>query len=399
MTSAPTPVAYPFNGFTDLELADEYVRAQARPGLTRIRLPFGEPAWLATRYDDVRLVLSDKRFSRAEATRRENVPRAFARIAGGIVMMDAPELTRIRKLAMQAFTHRRVEQLRPHVRELSHRLIDQMIEKHALTGAPADLVADYALPIPISVICELLGVPVQDQERFRVWNDSLLSTDASAAEQTQRHLGELAQYILQLIAARRSQPRDDLMTALLEAHDQGDRLNEPEMVSLCIAILVAGYEGTSSQIPNFAHTLLARPQAWERLQREPERLDAAIEELLRFVPLASAAMFVHYASEDIQVGETLVRKGEPVFASIGAANRDPERFPLPEELDFDRDARAHYAFGCGMHACVGASLARVELQESLRALVERLPGLRLAGPVGWKTQSFFRGMLLMPVLW
>lgn len=395
MTPDTVPLAYPFNGFTDLGLADAYAQAQARPGLTRIRLPFGEPAWLATRYDEVRLVLSDKRFSRSEATRREQVPRAFARVAGGIVMMDAPELTRIRKLATQAFTHRRVEQLRPHVRELSHRLIDQMIE----TGGPADLVADYALPIPISVICELLGVPMQDQDRFRIWNDSLLSTDASAAEQTQRHLGELAQYILQLIASRRAQPRDDLMSALLEAHDQGDRLSEPEMVSLCIAILVAGYEGTSSQIPNFVHTLLAQPQAWQRLQREPERLDAAIEELLRFVPLASAAMFVHYATEDVMVGETLVLQGQPVFASIGAANRDPERYPLPDELDFDRDARAHFAFGCGMHACIGASLARVELQESMRALLERLPELRQAGPVSWKTQSFFRGLLTMPVQW
>ena len=390
-----TPLAYPFNGFEDLRLADDYRRAQQAPGLVRIRLPFGEPAWLATRYEEVRLVLSDKRFSRAEATRRTDVPRAFARVAGGIVMMDPPNLTRIRKLVTQAFTQRRVEQLRPHVKTLSHALIDRMLDK----GSPADLVEDYALPIPISVICELLGVPEADQAKFRVWNDSLLSTDLSAAEQTQRHLGELAQYIMGLVAARRVTPGDDLMTALLAAHDDGDRLSEQELVPLCIAILVAGYEGTSSQIPNFVHTLLEHPGALERLRDDPALVDGAIEELLRFVPLASAAMFVHYATEDVQIGETLVRQGEPVFASIGAANYDPRKFPLPEELDLDRDARGHVAFGAGMHACVGASLARVELQEALRALLERLPALRLAGPVQWKTQSFFRGPTHMPVAW
>lgn len=395
MSLPAQPLAYPFNGFEDLRLADDYRRAQAQPGLTRIRLPFGEPAWLATRYDEVRLVLSDKRFSRAEATRRTDVPRAFARVAGGIVMMDPPDLTRIRKLVTQAFTQRQVESLRPHVRSLSHALIDRMLAK----GPSADLVEDYALPIPISVICELLGVPEDDQAKFRVWNDSLLSTDASAAEQTQRHLGELAQYIMGLMTARRAEPRDDLMTALLAAHDDGDRLSAQEMVPLCIAILVAGYEGTSSQIPNFMHTLLEHPDAQERLRREPDLIDGAVEELLRFVPLASAAMFVHYATEDVQVGDTLVRQGEPVFASIGAANHDPQRFKLPEELDFDRDARGHFAFGCGMHACVGATLARVELQEALRALLERMPPLRLAGPVTWKTQSFFRGPTHMPVSW
>lgn len=396
MTSpASDAMPYPFNGFDSLGLAPEYVQAQQAPGLARVQLPFGEPAWLATRYEDVRLVLSDKRFSRSQATQRENVPRAFARIAGGIVMMDPPELTRIRKLVTQAFTHRRVEQLRPHVRDLSHALIDRMIA----AGPPSDLVADYALPIPMSVICELLGVPMQDQERFREWNDSLLSTNTLSAEQTQRNLGELAQYIMGLIRARGAEPRDDLMTALLDAHDQGDRLSEQEMVSLCIAILVAGYEGTSSQIPNFIHTLMAHPQAFERLKNDPGRIEAAVEELLRFVPLASAAMFVHYASEDIRIGDTLVRAGEPVFASIGAANHDPARFPEPQSLDFDRDARAHFAFGCGMHHCVGSSLARVELQEALRALITRLPGLRPAGEVQWKTQTFFRGPSRMPVTW
>jgi cytochrome P450 len=386
---------YPFNHFDGIELAPAYTACQQASGLTRIHLPFGRPAWLATRYEDVRLVLSDRRFSRSEATRRADAPSALPRIAGGIVMMDPPELTRIRKLAIQAFTNRRVERLRPHVAALAHRLLDDMVAK----GAPADLVRDFALPIPMAVICELLGVPVEDHGKFKVWNDSLLSTAGGSADQTRRNLGELSKYIIQLTGLRRAQPRDDLMSALIAAHDDGDRLSETEMVQLSIAILIAGYEATSSQIPNFMYTLLARPELYERLRRAPESVPDAIEELLRFVPIASAAMFPHYATEDVEVGGTWVAAGEPIFASVGAANHDASRFPNPERLDWERDARAHLAFGCGMHHCIGAALARVELQESLLALMQRLPTLRLAGEVRWKQATFFRGPLEMAVAW
>ncbi len=295
------PQAYPFNRFDGLELAPQYAWALRQTGLTRITLPFDGDAWLATRYADVRLVLSDRRFSRAEAARRNCVPRAFPRIAGGIVIMDPPEFTRLRKLALQAFTVRRVEALRPHVRGFANRLVDVMVSR----SAPADLVADYALPIPMSVICELLGVPVADQPRFKIWNDSLLSTNALSAEQTQRNLGELSQYIMGLIGERQAGPQDDLISAMIRARDQDDRLSQSELVLLCIAILVAGYEGVSSHIPNFIHTLLAQPEALERLRREPDRIPGAVEELLRLIPLASAAMFVHFAQEDVQVGDTL----------------------------------------------------------------------------------------------
>jgi cytochrome P450 len=386
---------YPFNHFDGIELAPAYTACQQASGLTRIHLPFGRPAWLATRYEDVRLVLSDRRFSRSEATRRADAPSALPRIAGGIVMMDPPELTRIRKLAIQAFTNRRVERLRPHVAALAQRLLDDMVAK----GAPADLVRDFALPIPMAVICELLGVPVEDHGKFKVWNDSLLSTAGGSADQTRRNLGELSKYIIQLTGLRRAQPRDDLMSALIAAHDDGDRLSETEMVQLSIAILIAGYEATSSQIPNFMYTLLARPELYERLRRAPESVPDAIEELLRFVPIASAAMFPHYATEDVEVGGTWVAAGEPIFASVGAANHDASRFPNPERLDWERDARAHLAFGCGMHHCIGAALARVELQESLLALMQRLPTLRLAGEVRWKQATFFRGPLEMAVAW
>ncbi|ANN15491.1 cytochrome [Amycolatopsis orientalis] len=388
-----TAFDYPFNSFTGLELADGYAEARERPGLTRVRLPFGEPAWLVTRYEEAKQVLADRRFSRAEAHRRD-APRALSRIPGGIVTMDPPELTRIRGLAVKTFTPQRVERLRPHVRRLANELIDLMED----VGAPADLVKDFSLPIPISVICELLGVPARDHERFRLWNDALLATDLPP-EEVQRKLGELAGYFTQLIVKRREEPAEDLISALVEACDADDELSEKDLMLLCIALLVAGYEATASQIPNFLHVLLRNPDQLARLRAEPELVPDAVEELLRFVPLASSAMFAHYPSEDVQVGETLVRQGEPVLVSIGSANRDAARFEQGEVLDLSRNAQGHLAFGYGIHHCVGAPLGRVELQEAVRALVTRLPGLRQAGEIEWKTATFFRGPLSMPVTW
>ncbi|MFJ9841570.1 cytochrome P450 [Kitasatospora sp. NPDC101155] len=281
------------------------------------------------------------------------------------------------------------------MRKLAGELVDAM----EAAGRSADLVRDFALPIPMSVICELLGVPIEDQSRFKEWNDSLLSTDAADAERIRRNLGELSQYILGLIARRRAEPGEDLMTALIEARDVDDQLSEVELVQLCIAILIAGYEATSSQIPNFVVTLLDHPDEYARLRANPDLMPGAVEELLRFVPLASSAMFPHYALEDVRVGGTLVRKGEPVFVSIGAANRDARRFAEPERLDLGREAQAHLAFGHGMHHCIGSALGRVELIESIRVLATRLPGLRLDGDIEWKTATFFRGPRRLPVTW
>lgn len=371
---------YPFNEFTNLALAPEYTEALHTNGLTRVELPHGEPAWLVTRHAEARLVLGDKRFSRALAHERD-APRVFDRVPAGIVSMDPPQLTAIRSVAAKAFTARRVEGLREHVRQLVHRLIGEMRHKEN-----PDLVTDFALPIPVSVICELLGVPVEDQERFRAWNDALMSTNSA------REIQELAQYIGGLIGQRVQHPADDLLSSFAESG-----LPPQQLVLLCIAILVAGYEATSAQIPNFLITLLDHPTQFARLVEDPSLVDNAVEELLRFVPLASSAMFAHYAMEDVQVGEHLVREGDPVLVSIGAANHDEARFDNPGHLDVCRDAQGHLAFGYGLHHCVGSALGRLELQEALRGLVTLAPDLRIAGDVEWKTHTFFRGPLSVPV--
>ncbi|PKV90223.1 cytochrome P450 [Amycolatopsis echigonensis] len=396
MTTTHTePLAYPFNEEAGLALNEAYTAARENAGMIRVQMPHGEPAWLATRYADARLVLGDRRFSRALAQESDEPRMSEYRRPGGILSMDPPDHTRLRTLVAKAFTARRVEELRPRVARLASELIDQMREH----GQPADLVDLYALPIPVAVICELLGVPVGDRPQFREWSDAALSTTRLTPEESERSREELRAYMAGLIAEHRAQPQDDLMTALIEARDVRDRLTELELVDLCVGILIAGHETTASQIPNFVYALLDQHEHWERLCADPALIPTAVEELLRFVPLGAGAGFARYATEDVEVGDVLVRKGEPVLVAIGAANRDRLQFGAADQLVLDRDDNHHLGFGHGVHHCLGAPLARLELQEALRALTRELPGLRLAGDIEWKTQMLVRGPRSMPIGW
>ncbi|MFJ5032001.1 cytochrome P450 [Streptomyces sp. NPDC088560] len=389
------PLAYPFNSSEDLALSEAYERARDTPGLLRVQLPYGEPAWLATRYADARLVLGDQRFSRALALVHDEPRASEGKRDSGILSMDPPDHTRLRSLVAKAFTVRQVEKLRPQIKELTSTLLDEMES----AGPPADMVDRYALPIPVAVICRLLGVPEEDRPRFRAWSDAALSTSSLTAEEFDRNREELRAYMSQLIGAHRKEPRDDLMTALIEARDHDDRLSELELVDLCVGILVAGHETTATQIPNFVVTLLDHPEALSLLRAEPELITGAVEELLRFVPLGSGAGQPRYAKEDVEVGGTLVRAGEPVLVAVGAANRDALRFTSAGTLDITRSGNAHLGFGHGVHHCLGAPLARLELQEAIGALVARFPRLHIAGDITWKTEMLVRGPRVMPVGW
>ncbi|MGW5695117.1 cytochrome P450 [Streptomyces asiaticus] len=394
-TAETTPIAYPFNSAEGLALSEAYDQARNRTGLLRVRMPYGEPAWLATRYADARLVLGDRRFSRAAALHHDVPRQSEARRDSGILAMDPPDHTRLRTLVAKAFTVHQVEKLRPWVKQLTHDLLDEL----EAAGPPVDLVDRYALPIPVGVICALLGVPEEDRPKFRTWSDAVLSTSSLSAEEFDRNRDELRAYMAGLIEDHRIRPRDDIMTSLIEARDAGDRLSELELVDLCVGILVAGHETTATQIPNFVLTLLDHPDQLRRLREEPALLHGAVEELLRFVPLGMAASFPRYATEDVEVGGTLVRAGEPVLVAVGSANRDALRFDEPGTLNVARPAGQHLGFGHGVHHCLGAPLARLELQEALGALITRFPGLRLAGDVEWKGQMLVRGPRVMPIGW
>ncbi|MFF3806398.1 cytochrome P450 [Streptomyces sp. NPDC002032] len=395
-TIGTTPLAYPFNTAEGLQLAEEYERVRDRPGLLRVQMPYGEPAWLVTRYADARLVLGDARFSRAAGAAHDEPRQSEGRTDSGILGMDPPDHTRLRSLVAKAFTVRQVEKLRPQVRALTEGLLDEM----EAAGPPADLVDRYALPVPVAVICRLLGVPVEDRPRFRVWSDAALSTSSLTAEEFHTNREELRAYMAGLIEAHRQDPRDDLMTALIEARDaDGDRLSELELIDLCVAVLVAGHETTASQIPNFVLTLLDHPDQLALLRREPALIAAAVEELLRFVPLGSGAGQARYATEDIEIGGTRVKAGDPLLVATGAANRDALRFTAAGVLDIRRPSNQHLGFGHGVHHCLGAPLARMELQEALGALLRRFPGLELAGDITWKSEMLVRGPRVMPVGW
>ncbi|MBB5867870.1 cytochrome P450 [Allocatelliglobosispora scoriae] len=390
---------YPFGAADRLNLDPLYAQLRRSEPLTRVQLPYGEQAWLATRYEDVRFVLGDPRFSRAASVGRDE-PRTHPRQNdSGMLAMDPPDHTRLRKLIAKAFTARRVETLRPRVTEIADDLLTEMASK----GKPADLVEAFATPLPVMVICELLGVPFDDRHNFHRWSEAIVSTTSLSMEQIQEYIGSLHAYMGGLVAQRRVTETDDLIGAMVRARDENeDRLTEAEMIQLLAGLLAAGHETTVTQIPNFVYVLLTNPDRWAELVADRSLVPAAVEELMRYVPLGTAAAFARYATEDIELGGVLVKAGDPVLGSLGSANRDEKVFDHPDELDFARESNPHIGFGHGPHHCVGAQLARMELQIAIDALVRHFPGLTLAveePDLRWKSGMLVRGLKELPVTW
>jgi cytochrome P450 len=362
----------------------------------RVALLDGDKAWLVTRYADVRQVLADRRFSRAAAL-AEGAPRLVGGdplLPAAMLNMDPPEHTRLRKLAAGMFTAHRMEQLRPRI----HQTTTDLVEAMAADGPPADLMAAFALALPVLIICELLGVPPGDRDRFRTWTDvNAALTEAEVVKIIQT----LKAYMAQLISVKRHEPTDSVLGALATARDHHGRLSEEELVTFGVFLLVAGHETMARQITNGVVLLLRQPDQWSRLAREPALVPRAVEELLRFTPFGVPVADLRIATEDIELTEMTVRAGEAVLASIVAANRDATVFAAPDQLNLDRTENPHVAFGHGIHHCLGAFLARVELQETFTALPRAFPNLRLAVPEQQLTWMglFQRRSSTLPVTW
>ncbi|GAB4588154.1 cytochrome P450 [Nocardia sp. IFM 10818] len=391
---------YPFGEPVRLDMHPLLAQLRREEPVARIRLPYGGEGWLVTRYDDVRLVLADPRFSRAATVDREDLPRSTPEPPRGdsLLSMDPPEHTRLRKLVAKAFTGRRVQLLRPRAQQI----VDAHLAAIERSGPPADLVQQFALPLPVTVICEMLGVPTEQQHRFREFSDAILSTTAYTRAQIIAARAGLEAYLAELISQRRAEPRDDLLSALVAARDNDDRLSELELVNLGVGLLIAGHETTANQIANFTYVLLTAPEQWELLRRNPELVPGAVEELLRHVQLGSGGAFARIATEDVELSGITVRAGEAVFVNTQAANRDETVFTDPEQLDLTRTDNPHMAFGHGAHHCLGAQLARLELQVAMASLLRAFPTLRLAVPVDevpWKTGLLVRGPKSLPVAW
>lgn len=391
---------YPFGEPDGLLLDPAYDELLRHEPVSRVELPYGGQAWLAVGHADVRMVLSDPRFSRA-AVVGQDVPRVRPEIdhqASSILNMDPPDHTRLRKLVARAFTARRVEELRPRAAELTAELLAGM----RAAGPGADLVEHMSVPLPVTIICELLGVPVEDRPIFRTGSDAALSTSAMTPQERAAAMEQLVGYMAGLVAQRRATPTDDLLGALVSARDEGDRLNEAELIGLGLGILIGGHETTMNQIGNMTYLLLSRPDRGAALRGDAAAIATAVEELLRFTPLGAAAGFPRIATEDVELSGVTVRAGEAVVVSVHAANRDPEVFDDPDELVLDRAVNRHIGFGYGAHHCLGAQLARMELQEALGGLLREFPDLRLAVPaedVQWRQGALVRGPRTLPLAW
>jgi cytochrome P450 len=313
--------------------------------------------------------------------------------------MDPPEHTRLRKLVARAFTNRRIEQLRPRVAAL----VDELLEAMEALPRPVDLVEHFSLPLPVQVICELLGVPAADRGTFHTWSDTLMGDWTRDPVKTRAAFEGLSGYLAQLIATKRAAPADDLMSALIAARDEQDKLSERELVMLCLALLIAGHETTANQINMFLLTLLQYPDELARLRADPDAIPQAVEELMRFVQLGDGgASLPRVTTAEVELGGVTIPAGAAVLPALGAANRDPGVFADPDRLDLSRIENQHLGFGAGVHHCLGAQLARMELQEALRGLLRRMPDLRIAvsdSELRFKPSMIIRSLEALPVTW
>jgi cytochrome P450 len=358
--------------------------------------------WVLTRYEDVAAVLRDPRFikeplvSMVAARFGVSVPPGV-----GLSMLDRdpPDHTRLRSLVSKAFTPRVVEGLRPRIQKM----VDDLITRAEAVGT-MDLIEEFAYPIPVNVICEMLGVPVDDHERLKGWSldiarglDSVwlpLESEIPKRSGAARHA--IGDYMRGLIAERRASPRGDLLSALIAAEEAGDKLSEDELIATCILLLIAGHETTVNLIGNGTLALLRHPEELRRLRETPGLITSAVEELLRYDgPVQRTARIT---STEVTIGGRTIPKGEMVMPFIGAADRDPSQFPDPDRLDLGRADNRHIAFGWGIHFCLGAPLARVEGQIAIDTLVRRLPGLALVDAEPEHRQSLtLRGLKALPV--
>ncbi|GAA0682713.1 cytochrome P450 [Kitasatospora atroaurantiaca] len=396
-TTFPDPA--PAIGPADLllDLYGGYAALRESAPAHRMTGPDGLPFWLVTRYQDVRSLLADPRLS---LDKRRSLPGNYRGLAlppaldANLLNMDPPDHTRIRRLVSQAFTPRRIEQLRAPVQTIADTLLDEIEPL-----GHADLIASYAAPLPIAVICDLLGVPAEHRRDFRAWTDALITPDRARPEAAGAAIAAMLDFFAGLIERKRAEPADDVLSAMIAARDDQDRLSEDELTSLAFLVLFAGYENTVQLIGNGVLALLDHPEQLAALRAEPSLLPAAVEELTRYDGPAPLAIR-RFPREDVTIGEVTIPAGETVLLALGSANRDPDQFERPDVLDIHRAENSHLALGHGIHYCLGAPLARLETGIALATLLRRLPALALDTPrasLQWRPSLRARGLLTLPV--
>ncbi|MGW1275340.1 cytochrome P450 family protein [Streptomyces tsukubensis] len=382
-----------WHGFTENPYP-YYAAAREQGPVHRVHGPEGT-FWLIVGHEEARAALTDERLVKSPLT--VGFSSLEGRIIGpNLLEVDPPDHTRLRKLVAREFTMRRVEQLAPRIEEITGELLDAMVP-----AGRADLIGAFAFPLPIIVICELLGVPPGDRDSFRIWSHSIVAPEDQS--EVEPALIALGTYLDELIETKRRQgSTGDLLSDLIRARDESDdRLSAPELRALGFLLLIAGHETTVNLIGNGVRALLAHPGQLAALRADPGLLDGAVEEMLRYDgPVETSTL--RYSAEDVPVGGTVIPAGDVVLVGLGAADRDPARFPDADTFDIRRDTRGHLAFGHGVHFCVGAPLARLEARIALTALLGRCPGLAAdpaGGPPEWLPGLLMRGTRTLPVRW
>ncbi|MGZ9235194.1 MAG: cytochrome P450 [Anaerolineales bacterium] len=364
--------------------------------------------WVLTRYADIASVYHDPRFSRAQGLRRgfERLPESEQTIAEPVYRSfsktmfysDPPYHTRLRGLVNSAFTPTAIEQMRPYIQ----RTVDNLLDTVQAQGK-MDVIHDFAYPLPILVIAQMLGLPARDRIQFKTWSDDLFAILGSVPhapalmERAVRSLTDLTKYVTELSDDRRGQPQEDLLTALVGAAEDGETLTQEELVANVIILLSAGHETTSNLIGNGLLALLENPDQMQKLRKQPGLMASAVEEMMRYDNPVQIAY--RSAAEDVEVGGKCIRKGQLVNSILAAGNRDPERFSEPDQFDITRDEGRHLGFGLGIHFCLGAPLVRLETQIAFSAMLRRFPEMSLAAEnLEWQEHPIFRGVKSLPVV-
>ncbi|MFI1378951.1 cytochrome P450 [Embleya sp. NPDC020886] len=364
-------------------------------------LPSGVEAWLVTRYADAKQALADQRLSKdprwSEAAWKQGkvgIPGERSGVGAHLLNLDPPDHTRLRRLVAKAFTPRRIEEFRPRIQELTDSLLDDFAR-----NGEADLIHDFAFPLPIHTICDLLGVPEEDQADFRTWAGMMVRHGGGPRGGVARSVKKIRGYLAELIHRKRAAPSTDLISDLIRASDHDDHLTEAEVAAMCFVLLFAGFETTINLIGNGMHALFSNPEKLREIRSHPTSLPSAIEELLRYDGPVELATW-RYATRSLTIGDQEIAAGEPVLVVLAAADRDPRRFAEPDLLDPARADNQHLAFGHGIHYCIGAPLARLEGQIAIGTLLSRLPDVRLARPedeLRWRGGLIMRGLQRLPV--
>ncbi|PAF33349.1 cytochrome P450 [Paenibacillus sp. 7516] len=382
-----------------------YEKLRAEEPVHRLLLPSGHAAWMVTRYEDAVNILQDGRFVTGVLDNRNNeteesLPPHQAIISRNLISVGPEDHRRLRRLIQKAFTPRMIERLRGRIVEISDELLDKI---QAGNTREFDLIEDYAFPLPIIVICEMLGVPLKDQDKFRAWSNTIMESVSNPQmnQESDEVMKAFVDYLQKLITERRNHIQQDLISDLISIEEEGDKLTEQELYALVFVLIIAGHETTVNLIGNGMLALLEHPQQKQLLMEQPDLIQAAVEEVLRFNGPAEISN-VRWAAENVDFQGIQIRQGDMMLVALSSANRDSSRYENPDTFDITRKVNDHIAFGKGIHYCLGAPLARLEGEIAINALLQRLPEIRLnteAELLEWRPGMIIRGLKAFPVVY